>query len=150
MKYTFRFAYIVTIAFWCIAKYNLRYTKKERRFRVSCFSHFRKDFICPYGLAHTETSFDASTFSRRLNNINCEVYLPPQIAISEFAETISVNLNYAYENLEILDQKSISALIQKFRKIELYLKIFDSKQEDERYVFLTDSLFLYWGILTPY
>ena len=64
----------------------------------------------------------AATISRRLNTINCEFYLRPQIGILEFGETIPVNLNYIKENLDILDQKSISGLIRETRKIEPYLK----------------------------
>ena len=105
--------------------------RKREESDVPFFNHFRKDFIRPYGLAHNEASFDPATLSPRLNNINCEFYLRPQIAISEFAETIPVKLKYVEENLEILDTQSISAFIRKTKKIEPSLKILDTKQKDE-------------------
>ena len=77
--------------------------RKREESGISFFNHFRKDFIRPCGLAHNVTVFDPTIFSRRLNNINCELYVRPQIAISEFAETIPANLQYVEENLEILD-----------------------------------------------
>ena len=59
---------------------------------VQCYNHFRKDFLRPYGLPHDESSFVAATISRRLNSYNCEFYLQPQVAISEFAETVQQTL----------------------------------------------------------
>ena len=105
--------------------------RKKEDNGVSFFKHFRKDFIRPYGLAHNETAFDAATFSRRLNNVNCEFYLRPQIAISEFAETIPVNLKYIEEKLDNLAKESISGFIRKTKKIEPYLNILDSRKRDE-------------------
>ena len=76
--------------------------RKKEESGVSFFNHFRKDFTRPYGLGYNETAFDPP--SRRLNNINCEFYLRPQIPISEFAETVPANLQYVEENLKILDK----------------------------------------------
>ena len=103
--------------------------RKREESGVSFFNHFRKDFNRPYGLAHNETAFDPA--SHRLNNINCEFYLQPQIAISEFAETVPANLQYVEEYLEILDKELISAFIRKTKNIEPYLKILDSTRRDE-------------------
>ena len=105
--------------------------RKREENGVSFFNNFRKDFIHPYGLAHSENTFDAATLSRKLNNINCEFYLQSQFTISEFAETTPANLQYVEDNINILDKKSISAFIRKTRKIERYLKILDSKKRDE-------------------
>ena len=120
--------------------------RKREDSGVSFFNHFRKDFIRPYGLAHNENTFDPATLSRRSNNINCEFYLRPQIAISEFAETIPANLQYVEENINILDKESISALIRKTRKIEPYLKILDSKKRDENGMCITHYLYTYINI----
>ena len=95
------------------------------------FNHFRKDFIRPYGLAHDDNSFDSATLSRRLNNFNCEFYLRPQVAISEFAETIIKNVQYIEENANILDPKSIQGFVKKAKKIEKYLAVLDTKQSEE-------------------
>ena len=106
-------------------------TLKKKEDSVTFFNHFRKDFICPYGLAHDATSFEQSTLNWRLSNINCEFYIRPQIAISEFAETVSANLKYMENNYEILDPKSIKAFLKKTKKIEKYLAVLDSKQTGE-------------------
>ena len=98
---------------------------------VGFFNHFRKDFIRPYGLAHDSQSFEAVTLSRRLNNFNCEFFTGPHIAISQFAETVSVNLKYMEENMEILEPKSIEAFDKKAKKIEKHLAVLDSKQTGE-------------------
>ena len=129
------FCHILAILFWYIAKYNLRYRKKERRKWCAFFNHFRKDFIRPCCLVHNETAFNPA--SRRLNNINCEFYLRPQIVISEFAETVLANLQYVEENLEVLDKESISAFIRKTKKIEPYLKTLDSTKSDETGICIT-------------
>ena len=92
------------------------------------YNHFRKDFQRPYCLAHDQTSFDAATISRRLNNYNCEFHLRPQIGISEFAETVQQNFHCLRDNIEILDQRSISPFAQKTEKIEPYLVVLDMKQ----------------------
>ena len=106
-------------------------TPKKKEDSVTYFNHFRKDFIRPYGLAHDAMSFEDSTLKRRLNSINCEFYLRPQIAISEFAETVSANLKYMEENCEILDPESIKAFVKKSKKIEKYLAVLDTKQTGE-------------------
>ena len=103
-------------------------TPKKNEDSVTYFNHFRKDFIRPYGLAHNDQSFEAATLSRRLNNINCEFFTRPQIAISEFAETVSANLKYLEQNLEVLEPKSIEIFLKKAKKIDRHLAILDSKQ----------------------
>ena len=95
---------------------------------VQYYNHFRKDVLHPYGLAHEESSFEDATITRRLNSYNCEFYLRPEVAISEFAETVQQNLHYIRENAEILDQRAISAFITKTEKLEPYLAILDTKQ----------------------
>ena len=80
------------------------------------------------------------------DNINCEFYLLPQIAISEFAETVPANLQYVEENLEILDEESILTFIRKTKKIEPYLKILDSTKRDETDIYIT----LYLHIIIIY
>ena len=100
-------------------------TPKKKEDSVTFFNHFRKDFICPYGLAYDRQSFEPSTLSRRLNYFNCEFYIRSQIGISEFTETVSANLQYMEENQKILDPKSIQAFIKKTKKIEKYLAVLD-------------------------
>ena len=110
--------------------------EKKKDDGVSYYNHFRKDFIRPYGLAHDEQSYDDATLTRRLNNWNCEFFNRPQIAISEFAETLLANFKYLQDNKEILDQKSFSAFIKKGQKIEEYLKILDTKQPNTQSIYI--------------
>ena len=76
---------------------------------------------------HDESSFDATTISRRLSSYNCEFYLRPQVAISKFAETVQQNLHYIKDNADIIDQKAISAFVKKTEKLEPYLAVLDMK-----------------------
>ena len=123
--------------------------RKRKDSGAKFFNHFRKDFIRPYGLAHDQSSFDPATLSRRLNNINCEFFMRPQIAISEFAETVPVNLKYIEENLKILDKDFIDAFIKKTKKTELYLSILDSNQKDKTGMCISfhNKLLLYWCVI---
>ena len=91
------------------------------------FNHFRKDFIRPYGLAHDENSFEHKILMRRLNSWNYKFYLHPQIAISEFTQTISQNVKYLEENIDILDQHSLTPSIKKTKKIDKHLAVLHSK-----------------------
>ena len=106
-------------------------TPKKKEDSVAYFNHFRKDFIQHYGLVNDAQSFDAVTLTRRLNNFNCEFFIRPQIAISEFAETLSANLKYIEENVEILEPKSIQVFLKKAKKIDKHIAILDSKQPGE-------------------
>ena len=83
-------------------------------------------------MAHNENTFHHATLSSRLNNINCEFYMRPQIAISEFAETIPAKLQYVEDNINILDKESISAFIRKTRKIEPYLRASIARRETKQ------------------
>ena len=106
-------------------------TPKKKEDFITFFNQVRKDFIRPYGLPHDAMSFEESTLKRRLSNINCEFYLRPQIAMSEFAETVSANLKYMENNYEILDPESIKAILKKTKKIEKYLAVLESKKTGE-------------------
>ena len=106
-------------------------TPKKKKDSVAYFNHFRKDFIRPYGLVHHAQIFDAVTLSQRLNNFNCEFFIRPQIAISEFAETLSANLKYIEENIKILEPKSILVFLKKAKKKDKHIAILDSKQSGE-------------------
>ena len=82
---------------------------------MSYYNHFRKDFdfIRPCALAHDERSYDNAALTRRPNNSELELRVlqsvnRPQIAISEFAETLLANFKYLEENKEILDQESLN------------------------------------------
>lgn len=61
-----------------------------------CEDESDSNFLRPYGLADSGPSEE--TIFRRLAPLNCEWLLRPLIAASEFADTISQNLNYLSEN----------------------------------------------------
>ena len=63
---------------------------------VYYFQHFPSNFLRPYG--HAESAPSEQTTFRRLQPLNCEWLLRPRIAASEFADTISQNLNYLSQN----------------------------------------------------
>ena len=67
---------------------------------------------------------------RSLNTNNCEFFLRPHIAISEFAETIIENVDYLKRNASILDMTSLNAFITKTKRIDKYLRILDSIKEE--------------------
>ena len=130
----FFFNYIICYFF---VKLILHIPNKEED-SVAYFNHFRKDFIQAYGLARKTQSFDAVTLSQRLNNFNCEFFIRPQIAISEFAETLSANLKYIEENVEILEPnlyKCSSKKPKRKRSILQYLS--QSNQEKQVSLFFT-------------
>lgn len=47
----------------------------------------------------TTELFSDGSFYKRINAINCEYVVRPQIAISEFLETIRKNVQYLEQNL---------------------------------------------------
>ena len=106
-------------------------TPKKKEDLVPYFNHFRNDFIRPYGSSYDAKSFYAARLSQRLNNFNCQIFIRPQIAISEFAETLSANLKYIEENVEILEPKSIQVFLKKAKKKDKHIAILDSKQPGE-------------------
>lgn len=63
---------------------------------VSFFKHFPTNFLRPYGLADNAPSEE--TIFRRLAPLNCEWLLRPRVAASEFADTMTQNLNYLSAN----------------------------------------------------
>ena len=94
---------------YCVNPYEIRFfvlrsfvdTPKKNDGGVNYYQHFHKDFIRPYGLAHTEKSFVDSTLAKRLETINCEFMLRPHIGVSEFMKTVTENCKYITENIFI-------------------------------------------------
>ena len=68
---------------------------------VKYFFLFRKDFVNPYGSGHDASSTDEQ-IGARLSQTNCEFLKRPNIAISEFADTLLANTEY----LEVLNSSS--------------------------------------------
>ena len=82
---------------------------------ISYFYHFRKDFLKPYGLAHDADNFSDDNFHRRINTITCEYVVRPQVAISEFTDTILANAEYLNENMKVLEKDSLQAFLTKIK-----------------------------------
>ena len=92
---------------------------------INYFYHFRKDFLEPYGLAHDDFSDDS--FHRRINTINCEYVVRPQVAIWEFADAVLENTQYLEENIEVLEKESLQAFLDKIKKFKEPLEVLNSR-----------------------
>ncbi|XP_057312031.1 uncharacterized protein LOC130650392 [Hydractinia symbiolongicarpus] len=130
-----------------------KYTpSKSNNAAVNYYYHFRKDFLAPYGLAHSEKTFSDADFAQKLNDINCEFYCRPQVAISEMASSIVENLEYVIKNTQCMEEKNMSRFITKIQKIFPSLNVINSKAnvdgdikkalEDVKKCLTSESLFL--------
>ena len=90
-------------------------------------SQFRKEFIKPYGLAHDADSFSDGSFHRRINTVNWEYVVRPQITNSEFAETVLENADYLKGNLEVLEKDTTQAFLNKIKKSREPLEVLNTK-----------------------
>ena len=70
----------------------------EKPRAVSYFNQFPANFLKPYGKADSPP--DEDTISKRTRPISCEWFLRPKVAMSEFTETIT-------QNIEILKDEHI-------------------------------------------
>ena len=68
-----------------------------------------------YGLAHHEKSFSDGSFHWKISTINCEYVVRPQVASSEFAETVIRNSDHLEENLKILEKAFLEAFLKKIK-----------------------------------
>ena len=113
----------------CCKQFSLFYldTPRKSQTGVNYYQHFRKYFIRPYGLAHTEDGFKDSTIAKRLKAFTCEFLVRPNIDISEFSKTILENAKYIRENLEIFDVEAIQRFLVKTDGIVESLQIINKK-----------------------
>ncbi len=78
---------------------------------VGYFFHFPSNFLRPYGLAAPAP--DANTIHRRANHTSCEWLLRPGVAMSEFAETVSENMNFLKEtDMPLVNRKRTKSAIE--------------------------------------
>lgn len=96
---------------------------------VKYFYHFRKDFINPYGMAHTMDSFSDTKLAARLKRFNCEFLVRPTIALSEFCDTVLQNINYISANIDNFDITQIQRFINKVEPLYPHLEILNRKTE---------------------
>ena len=116
----------------CIRKcllYCFSDTPQKNQGGVNYFQHFQKDFIKPYGLAHSDDSFKDTTLVNRLKPFNCEFLLRPHIGHSEFSETVVENSKYVRENLDIFDVEAIKRFLDKADGILESLHVINQKDK---------------------
>ena len=105
-------------------------TPKKNQGGLNYYQHFRKDFIKPYGLAHSGDSFKDTTLVNRLKSFNCEFFLRPHIGLSEFSETVLENSKYIRENLDIFDvEEAIKRFLNKADGILESLQVTNQKDK---------------------
>ena len=69
----------------------------------------------------------------RINTINCEYVVRPQVAISEFADTVLANAQYLEENMEVLEKDSLQAFPAKVKKFKEPLEVLNTRSDSAGY-----------------
>lgn len=110
--------------FYCVLD-----TPEKNQGGLKYYRHFRKDFIKPYGLAHTGDSFKDTTLANRLKSFNCEFFLQPHVGLSESSETVVENSKYVRENLHIFDVEAIKRFLNKADGILESLQVINQKDK---------------------
>ena len=82
-----------------------------------------------YGLAHDADNFSDDSFHWRINTINSEYVVRPQVAISEFTDTILANAEYLEENMEVLEKDSLQAFPTKMKKFKEPLEVLNTNSD---------------------
>ena len=116
----------------CIKKcllYCFPDTAKKNQGGVNYYQQFRKYFIKPDGLAHSEESFKDTTLVNRLKSFTCEFTMRPHVGLSEFSETAIENAKYVRENLEIFNIEVIQRFLNKADDIVQSLQLFNQKDK---------------------
>ena len=96
---------------------------------VKYFYHFRKDFINPYGLAHSIDTYSDNKLALRLKRFNCEFLVRPLVGLSEFADTVLKNADYISTNLHDFDISQIQRFLNKLEPLYPHLEILNRKNE---------------------
>ena len=82
----------------------------------SYFNQFPANFLKPYGKADSPP--DEDTISRRIKPISCEWFLCPKVAMSEFAETITQNMEILKdEHMKYIDASKFSEMSQQIKPL---------------------------------
>ena len=96
-------------------------SKVQSPVKVAYYKHFPKFFMKPYG--KVESVVQDYNLRRYLGPENCEWYLRPKIAASEFAEAISGNTTVIKELLPRMDlDKCVRELVDLSEKVEPLFK----------------------------
>ena len=78
---------------------------------VSYFWQFRKDHSRPYGLVHNESTLVEDHLKATLKPKTCEFLSRPAVAFSELSETLTSNITYVNENLDLITD--LAEILQK-------------------------------------
>ena len=90
-------------------KQNKGSTEKPKT--VSYFNQFPSNFLKPYGKG--DSLADEDTISRQTNPISCKWFLRPRAGMSEFAETVTENLNLLKdENLTLIKTSKFAPITE--------------------------------------
>lgn len=113
--------------------YRAKSVTPEKPTTVNFFRHFPINFLRPYGVADTQMN-DEKIF-KRLGPVNCEWLLRPHIAMSEFADTITKNMNMLSESeSQFLNQNEVANIKTKlsdFLPVLAKLNAHDSNDDPE-------------------
>ena len=94
---------------WSLQMYKQNKGTPEKPKAVSYFNQFPSNFLKPYGKA--DSAPDDDTISRRTNPISCEWLFRPRVAMSEFAETITENLQLLQDdNLALVNTSKFASI----------------------------------------
>ena len=96
---------------------------------VKYFYHFRKDFINPYGLAHSIDTYSDNKLAVRLKRFNREFLVRPSVGLSEFADRVLKNVDYISTNLHDFDISQIQRFLNKIQPLYPHLEILNRKNE---------------------
>ena len=96
---------------------------------VKYFYHFRKDFINPYGLAHSIDTYSDNKLAVRLKRFNREFLVRPSVGLSEFADRVLKNADYISTNLHDFDISQIQRFLNKIQPLYPHLEILNRKNE---------------------
>ena len=96
---------------------------------VKYFYHFRKDFINPYGLAHSIDTYSDNKLAVRLKRFNREFLVRPSVGLSEFADRVLKNADYISTHLHDFDISQIQRFLNKIQPLYPHLEILNRKNE---------------------
>lgn len=92
---------------------------------VKWFFHFPKDLMRPYGRAFE--SLDDSFLAQKIKHHNCEFLNRPDIAMSEYSQTLEENIESIEEFAEVAPQ--IARFLKRMRTVMPSLAILNSRND---------------------
>jgi hypothetical protein len=96
------------------------------------FNHYPSNFLKPYGMADDPPS--AEKIAKRIHPISCEWLKRPAVAMSEFAETVTENINWLTEEdgkSSIAALSNLATLHEKMEPMLKALKRLNTKSDED-------------------